>query len=275
MAFKETIEMNSSSEDAQEKKEEEFWKHLDALTDSGNVTVLENIGGREYDNKFSLDFKGIVTALRQGNDAQTELRTLDNFAEVLKAAHIKKAAEVGAGTPYSSMIQKLAPAFNTAGIQLFSIGDSSGKYDPEFEKDGIRVIPEEAGDLPEEKLDLDLVIAHNVFSLGGQFTAGRDYKDSDEPIHWVTIGVLDLVKHLSDNPQATIVLSEAYDIMPLDREAIAKEVNILCWHKMHTSGGWIYRAEIMYDDELTKRVYRDAPNFVVLQKKSTKNSESN
>lgn len=271
MAFNENFSLHQP-EDAQEKQEELFWKHLESLTDSGSLDVLKTIGGREYNNKFSLDLKGIVSALTLDQNSPVAMNTLEDFANVLKSANIKKAAEVGAGIPYSSMIQKLVPAFQKAGVELLAIGDSSPKYDAEFEKDGIRVIPEHAGNLSAEKLNLDLVIAHNVFSLGGQFTAGREYRNPDEPIHWVTDGVLDVVKHLSDNPRATIVLYEGYDIMPLDREAIAKEADILCWRKLHTDGGWMYREEDMYDDELSKRVYKESPNFVVLQKKAQKST---
>ncbi len=255
-----------------ETKEASFLLRVHDILSEMHQGILKEIGGAQYENKFCWTFAGVVGALAPDSTESIKGLNKEKFIELLKQNSIKKVAEVGAGA--DSMIFPLRSTFKAAGCEMLGIGTDLPLWQRnDFNNAQIQIIKKEAGNLKDEKLDLDLVIAHNVFSLGGQLTAGRFGDDSKKMIQLINSAVVDVIHQLSDNPRASVVLFEGFDLMPLDKAIIAKEANILSWEKQNTDHGWRFRAHADDPDyadiyePYVRDIYKQAPNFVVLQKK--------
>ncbi|HEV7702224.1 MAG TPA: hypothetical protein VGO63_02155 [Candidatus Paceibacterota bacterium] len=260
------FEKLQTKKNEQEVREADFQKNINQILKDIHYKYLSKIADMEYENKFAYDFAGMLAALSR--DSKQSFKDIDNekFAELLKKNDIKRVAEVGPGSDKSSMVLPLKPAFDSAGSELYVIQPLLDYTQDKFEAKGINVINKSAGRLENAKLNLDIIIAHRVFSIGGQAIA-VNIEDCKNNIKKVTHSVLDLIHQFSDNPNALMVLFGG-SIMVLDRSEIEKEAEVLCWKSFDNETDSMLKDSIRDMDELyLEKIYDNAPNFIVLKKK--------
>lgn len=254
----------------QELRETSFNNHFDYINEQTHYTVWDELAGKQYENKYSTDLTAFLTAITVNNKEKIEnLENPHGLISALRLAGIKNVAEVGPGSQFNeSLILPVRHPFQSAGCKLLVITDDFGEESKsKFKDQGIEVVDKEAGNLGNENLNLDLVFAHNVFSLGGHYTAGRYDTDPINIIKLITNSVIDLIKQLSDNPNASIILTETYDFMPLDRGLIEKEAVVLSWIDSTNMNASICRSAVENESDYVVDIYNRAPRLVVLQKK--------
>jgi hypothetical protein len=215
---------------------------------------LELVGPHfEYRNRFHTLLSGMMAALTHGwSHSQLSTPWPNILTHALKANNFKHVLEVGGGT-YPAL-KELAGPIHAAGCQLYSLGGLPSPHSIEIE--GF------AGNM-KTSTAFDLVVANNVFSVGGQMRSNfRDISES------ATNGVLDLIRHLSNNPAAFIVLTETYDVLLLDRKRIEKAASVDLWQKRITEmSGFIRNNAQDEPDPRMRQIFAQAPNLVILRKK--------
>lgn len=248
-----------------------FMSRIFELMTDVHDDFLKGVKDLQYYNRAGWIFNGIVTALAPDKNDVIKNFNAQTFANLLKRSNIKQVAEVGAGSENESILFPLVDLFRNGGASMIMIGGYSQHSKSEFTKKGITTVSEYAGQLAQQnlKLGLDLIVARDVFSIGGTGFANMEI---DEKINDVNHAVIDLIHQLSDNPNAAIFLIEGWDILLLDRTIISKYADVMCWYPMHTTNGYLFRSPDyveIYKPEI-RSVLKNSANFVVLRKKQKK-----
>lgn len=244
-----------------------FTKRVQDILSQTHYTFLKDIAGHSYENKFCWSFAGMMAILAPNKKQNLKDLNREKLISLLQQKNIRKICEVGPGTPAESMLYPLAPLLQEAGCEISVMASDLSEFTRDnYAEEGITIIRKEAGKVQDPTLSFDIVIAHNVFSLGGQLTAGRWNDNPEEIIAAIEKGVLDIVQSMSTNPCASIILTEQYDILPIDRSVMNVHMNILSWHALQTDNGWLYKNQEHFSAQV-RQIYNDAPNFIVLQKK--------
>jgi len=231
-----------------------------------NPTFLGPIKTPEERSRALWVFAGIIA--RFAPESLKSFASFDQtmFGEILKTSSVKRIAEVGPGSPNYSMIFPFAKLFHEQGIEMVGIGkDLVEPIAQRFRDAHIQIIQQNAGAIAGKSLNFDVIIVKNVFSYGGQ--------TGDDEIRIINnshVGVSNLLYHLSNHPNAIIILSEGYDVLAIDREVISQEADILCWRSWDTNNGNLYRNpnfNRIYKP-YAQKVFEQSANFIVLKRKS-------
>jgi hypothetical protein len=230
--------------------------------------LLEKDFGHQYAKEFVWIIAGIVGVL--SDDMSLGQKPFSQmFGELLRHGNIKHVAEVGPCGHESSVIGPLADLFRQSGCKLSVIQRDFDRASQEFfNANRIEMIKEKAGNLPKENFQFDLIIASNVFSIGGNCPGYFVIRYEDSILN-ANNGVSDLVSHLSGNPKASVILTELYDVLLTDRDRFAQGAEIVCWEPWNTS----YRScfcnsgDFAILPDAISRVLSQSANFIVLQKK--------
>lgn len=247
-------------------KERNFSRYVERVEQVNANKFFTDIKDSSFECKFEKILNGMLAVL--SDDMDRDPVTKEKFAGLLKKNAIRRMAEVGPLDYNNSLLVPLQGVLAEGDCKAIMIGQIPNHDEWKFEEAGFAVIDKEAGELSADKLDLDFVVAHNVFSIGGQINSYRTLEGQEEFVNMLSGSVLDLVRQLSDNPHAAIVLTETYDLMPLDREAISAEADIIAWEAIPTMNGHNFRLEDDgYESLRMRQAFCQAPNFVVLRKK--------
>lgn len=232
---------------------------------------LEKKYDLNFANKYYWLFTSVFAALTRGWTRPMFRQPTEHiFLKALKSKAIRKVAEVGPGE--DGMLLRMAGLFRKAGCKMSVIG--TGINTERCKNAGIAAIDGWAGQISSESArNFDLVIAKDVFSFGG--SAEQDFgKDSlRNAIDNATNGTLDLVRRLSGNKNATIVLTEDIDALLVDRKKIEPFARVIRWERLVTNNGMELRTkgehelELGWIDQSHARVVRESPNVIVLQKR--------
>ncbi len=223
---------------------------------------------KHQDRRFSKEHhRMLATALahltRGWNEPQFRKPRPQLFIQALKSKNIKAVAEVGPGK--NGVLLGMHDLFREAGVKMYIIGNVGNAAD-EYESHGIGIIHEPAGKLPADSPRFDLVLARNVFSIGGQRAM-----EPHDIIQDSTRGVIDLVGRLSTNPHAGIILTEHSDGLMVDRQKITPVARILRWHRWDTTGNDVEilaKTLARHGQREDARVMSEAPNVIAIGRKT-------
>ncbi len=229
---------------------------------------LINIGGIQWENRVVWPFSGLMAVLA---DKKMDMGTLtaDTVIKILQKNKVRHICEIGAGNTAESVIYPLAEIFRKAGCKMTVIERRiSTATISAYESKGISVLHKNAGEINDSSFGADIIIARNVFSIGGQGVGGSLSDDPQETINDIEKAVLDTINCLSTNPSATIILTEGYDILPIDKTVIEKKAKVVAWCEWGSSNAWMYKGERDFPPNV-QRIYNQSPNFVILQNLSS------
>ncbi|MEK6972751.1 MAG: hypothetical protein AABW72_01795 [archaeon] len=191
------------------------------------------------------------------------------FAQAVRQKGIRSIAEVGAGE--TGILTEANDLLGKSRVKRYSVGGMSDREKSACRRLGIEVIPEYAGDLSRRhKGKCDLIVASNVFSFGGS-DAGVGSNSMNRAFLQNTKAVVDLIKTLSNNPNARIVLTEAEDCLLLARKEIERYARVERWQQTDMPNARYIRDPFFIELNARKaggpalaRKMKEAPNIVVL-----------